>query len=92
MSHAPNKTGRPYSEMLTYKPLTNNAVRRKIPTKKRNKSNKELKSSSQITIARLYTGGTGTESMWRRYTGGTGTESMWRLYTGGTGTESMWGG
>jgi hypothetical protein len=31
---------RPYSEMLTYKPLTNNAVLRKIPTKIRNKSNK----------------------------------------------------
>ena len=26
LSHAPNTTGRPYREMLTYKPLTNNAV------------------------------------------------------------------
>jgi hypothetical protein len=36
--------------------------------KLRNKSNKSFKSSSKITIARLYTGGTGTESM----CGGTG--------------------
>jgi hypothetical protein len=35
LSHAPNTTGvgRPYSETLTYKPLTNNAVK-KIPPKK----------------------------------------------------------
>ena len=32
LSHAPNTAGvgRPYSEMLTYKPLTNNAVLRKM--------------------------------------------------------------
>jgi hypothetical protein len=35
LSHAPNTTGiQPYSEMLTYKPLTNNAVLRKYPPKK----------------------------------------------------------
>jgi hypothetical protein len=51
-----------YSEKLTYKTLTNNAVK-KIPKKNvTNKSNKELKSSSKITIARLYTRGFGTES------------------------------
>ena len=54
--------------MLTYKPLTNKAVLRKIQKKVTNKSNKLWRSSSKITIARLYTGGTGTESM----CGGTG--------------------
>jgi hypothetical protein len=42
LSHVPNTTGidRPYSEILTYKPLTNHVVLRKIPPKKlRNKSN-----------------------------------------------------
>ena len=28
--HAPNTTGRPYREMLTYKPLTNNAVQERV--------------------------------------------------------------
>jgi hypothetical protein len=48
--------------MLTYKTLTNNTV------KKNTEKNKSFKSSSKITIARLYTGGTGTESI----CGGTG--------------------
>ena len=60
-SHAPNTTGRHYSEMLT---LTNNAVLRR----KNKLSNKKLKRSRKITIARLYSGGTSTESM----CGGTG--------------------
>ena len=35
LSHAPNRTGvgRPYSEMLTFNPLTNNVVLRKYQKK-----------------------------------------------------------
>jgi hypothetical protein len=59
MSHVLNTT----VKCFTYKPLTNNAVLRKYIKKARDKSNKSLKSSSKITIVRLYTGCTGTESM-----------------------------
>jgi hypothetical protein len=60
--------------MLTYRPLTNNAVQeielRKYLLKrlKEKNVNKKLTQENYITITRLYTGGTGTESI----CGGTG--------------------
>jgi hypothetical protein len=62
------RCSRPCGERLTYKPLTNNAVLRKIPKENANKSNKSLRSSFEITIVRLCTGGICKESM----CGGTG--------------------
>jgi hypothetical protein len=49
---------------LLRSPLSKNAVKKiKNINNHKKKSYKYLKSSSKITIARLYTGGTGTESM-----------------------------
>ena len=61
-----NRWRRPYSEMLPYKPLTNNALRcfkNRLSKKLKIKVSNNLHIISKITIARLYTGGTGTESM-----------------------------
>ena len=53
--------------MLTYKPLTNNVVK-KIPQK----IEQIIKEQQEITIAGLYTWATSTESM----CGGTGVEAI----------------
>ena len=39
LSHAPKRTGVDLSEMLTYEPLTKNAVKKKIQIRIRDKSN-----------------------------------------------------
>uniref|UniRef100_A0A8K9WZD6 Armadillo repeat-containing protein 8 n=1 Tax=Oncorhynchus mykiss TaxID=8022 RepID=A0A8K9WZD6_ONCMY len=52
--------------MLPYKPLTNNALRcfkNRLSKKLKIRVSNNLNIISKITIARLYTGGTGTESM-----------------------------
>ena len=67
---------RPYSEMLTYKPLTNNAVLRKIQ-KNVNKTHKKIKSKA---IYRRYRYRVNVEAIYRGYRYRVNVEAIYRVY------------